>query len=551
MDTYIKKWIIGMSTIIACLGFYSCDDELNLQPKNQYASETFWINETNAMLALTGAYRGAISHAGTQTRPTDWWSFYGIILLEHATDNAYDRRGDNSAFNTMTNGQLLANNPYILNYWESSYKRVAICNNFLENVINIDNINETVRKRMIAEVRFIRACQYFYLSQFWGSVPLVKKTLTPDGANQVGKAPKSEIVDFVIAELAEAVPDLPRYKDIPSSEAGRASKQAALAFLGRMYLTESRFQEAAAVYKEIIDYGDNIIDPDFRSIFLPGNENSAENIFSVQYLEGNAPNSIQLYSYPSILQGFHLINPLANLVEEFEFDDGTPFSYVDPRYNSRNLAANRDPRFQYTVLYDGATFSDRKYITHPDSTHSKDVISYNRQATRTGFACVKFCQEYFSGDPRNDYGADVPIIRYAEILLSYLEAKVESGDPITQELLDQTINLVRGRESVNMPHITETNNELLRPILRHERRIELAMEGIRYWDLLRWGIAADMLKGDFWGAPYPDSERYASATKKIDPHFRWYVTSKNFRKGQDELWPIPESETNVNPKLLD
>jgi hypothetical protein len=274
----------------------------------------------------------------------------------------------------MTNGQLLANNPYILNYWKSSYKRVAICNNFLENIINVE-MDESKQKRMIAEVRFIRACQYFYLSQFWGSVPLVKNTLTPEEANQVEKVSKSEIVNFVITELTDAVSNLLRYKDIPVSEAGRASKQAALAFLGRMYLAEGRYKEAAATYKEIIDYGDNIIDPDFQSIFLPENENSTENIFSVQYLAGDAPNGIQLYSLPAILQGFHLINPLANLAEEFEFDDGTPFSYDDPRYNSRDLASNRDPRFRFTLLCDGSTFSGKKYITHPDSTQSIDVIS--------------------------------------------------------------------------------------------------------------------------------------------------------------------------------
>ncbi|GAA5221717.1 RagB/SusD family nutrient uptake outer membrane protein [Membranihabitans marinus] len=532
------------------LFFFACEDELNLNPKNQYANESFWTNETNAMLALTGVYRGPISHAGTQTKPTDWWSYYGVILLEHATDNAYDRRGDNSNFVTITNGNLLANNSYILEYWKSSYKRVAICNDFLENIIQVDEINETTKNRMIAEVKFIRACQYFYLSQFWGSVPLVTNTLTPDEANQVEKVDRSTIVEFVIKELNEAVPHLPRYKDIPLAESGRASRQAALGFLGRIYLAEKRFTEASSVYKEIIDYNDNIIDPDYRSIFLAENETSAENIFSVKYLEGDAPNSVQLYSYPSILQGFSLINPLGSLAESFEFNDGTPFSYDDPRYNSRNLSENRDPRFSYTLLADGDSFSGQKFITHPDSINSKDVISYANQATRTGYACIKFCQEFFSGDPRNDYGADVPLLRYAEILLSYLEAKLEAGDPITQELLDQTINKVRGRESVNMPSVTETDPDLLRPLLRNERRVELAMEGLRYWDLLRWGIIGETLQGDFWGAPYPDSQRYATVTKKIDSNARWYVTSKNFRVGQDEFWPIPESESNINPKLI-
>src|SRR5690606_11524054 len=112
--------------------------------------------------------------------------------------------------------------------------------------------------------RFLRATQYFYMSQFWGSVPLVTSTLTPDEANNVDKTGKSEIVQFVISELQAAAESLPRYGDLSADETGRASKQAALAFLGRMYLAEGMFAEASGVYKQIIDFGDNQIDPDYR-----------------------------------------------------------------------------------------------------------------------------------------------------------------------------------------------------------------------------------------------------------------------------------------------
>jgi hypothetical protein len=141
--------------------------------------------------------------------------------------------------------------------------------------------------------------------------------------------------------------------------------------------------------------------------------------------------------------------------------------------------------------------------------------------------------------------------RYAEVLLSYLEAELEAGNPITQELLDQSINLVRGRASVALPPITETDPSVLRELLRKERRIELAFEGTRLWDIFRGNIGDEVLTGDFWGAPFPESERYPTTSIKLDPQSRWYVTSKNFRPGQDDKWPIPESETNINPKLAD
>jgi len=162
----------------------------------------------------------------------------------------------------------------------------------------------------------------------------------------------------------------------------------------------------------------------------------------------------------------------------------------------------------------------------------------------------KYFDDGFSGN-LNSYGGNVPIIRYAEVLLSYLEAKLEAGDAITQELLNNTINKVRGRQSVNMPAVTETNADKLRPILRNERRVELGMEGIRYWDLLRWEIAHEVLNGNIFGAPFPGSTRVSKLPDgTLDKYGRWYVGKRAFRKEQDYRWPVPQSEQNINPNLI-
>lgn len=529
------------------LGTNSCDKELEQYPKNQFDKENFWTSEANAMIGLTGVYRGNILY-GTQVNPTDWWTYCGLVFFEHATDNAFDRRGANANQNRITNGTLLANNAVLNTYWQGSYIRIAVCNDFLENIERVE-MDAAKIKRMAAEARFIRACQYFYLSQFWGAVPLVKSTLTPDEANVVIKTSKAEIINFIISEFSEAANDLPRYKDMSSSEFGRASKQAALAFLGRVYLAEKRFSDASAVYKQIIDFSDNIIDPDYGSIFNTTNETSAENIFSVQYYEGLAGNALPQHALPANKGGWHIVNPLESLASEYDFIDGTPFSYADPRFNSHDMGANRDPRFAATFLYDGCTFGGKVYDCHPDHSSSVDQLTYSKQATRTGYGLRKFFDENFSGDLATGYGGNLPIIRYAEVLLSYLEAELEAGKPITQSLLDMTINKTRGRQSVKMPAITETDPSALRPILRKERRIEMSLEGVRYWDLLRWDILGDVMQGDFWGASFPDAK---NTGKKVDPtgNKRWWVDKKAFRKGQDEVWPIPESETNINPGLL-
>ena len=149
----------------------------------------------------------------------------------------------------------------------------------------------------------------------------------------------------------------------------------------------------------------------------------------------------------------------------------------------------------------------------------------------------------------NAYGGNIPLIRYAEVLLSYLEAVLESNDPIDQALLDNTINRVRGRVGVNMPPITVTDKNALRPILRKERRVELALEGIRLWDLKRWGIAKDVLTGHFWGAPFPSSTGNLNNTANLpNPQKLWYVGQMSFQAGQ-EMWPIPETEQSINPNL--
>jgi starch-binding outer membrane protein, SusD/RagB family len=545
---FSKYWV----AIVLLLVFAACEDQLEKEPFDAFATTTFWTSEENALIALNAAYRGNILANAASFNANDWWDYNGLLWLELATDNAYDRRLDNSVNNILTNGTMTPNLALLPQYWNASYKRIARCNDFLENIGQVP-LAETRKKRMVAEIRFLRACQYFYLSQYFRSVPLVTKTLTLQEANTISRASHQEVVGYALAEFAAAAADLPRFKDIPNAEIGRASKQAALAFLGRLQLGEDLFAEAAQTYKSIIDLGDNLIDPNYSSIFLESNENSAENIFSIQFVPNLLSNGILQHHAPSIMGGFSLVNPLANLVEAYQFTDGTPFSYADPRYDYKDIGKNRDPRLRYTILYDGAPVGNKRYVSHPDSTTSvEQVQSPVFQSTKTGYGQLKFIDVHFTGNLQTGYGGNLPIIRYAEVLLSYVEAKLEAGQPIDQALLDATINKVRGRASVNMPPITETNPAVLRPILRNERRVELALEGIRLWDLLRWKIADQVLKGDFYGHPYPVSKRAIrkkNAAAPADPYKRWYVTTKNFRKGMDETWPIPQSEVNINPNL--
>ncbi|MGL4779931.1 MAG: RagB/SusD family nutrient uptake outer membrane protein [Bacteroidales bacterium] len=532
-------------SLFFCFYFAGCS--LDRYPLDKFSEEAFWTSEENAIIALTGIYKSNIVFNQPEYNNSDWWSYGGLIFLEFASDNAYDRRGSNSNFHKISNGGLLANNPYIKNYWSNSYAKIARCNRFLEGISQIP-APEARKKELEAEARFIRATQYFYLASYFQDVPLVTRILTIEEANTISKTSRAEIIGFITDELRFASEYLPRFKDLKTS--GRASKQAALAFLGRTLLMDKQFKEAVTTYQTIIDFGDNIIDPNYSAIFKVENENSKENIFSIEYLQDLAGNAMPRHGYPVKDGGWCLINPIADLFEAYSFSDGTDFSYESPLYESDNLGKNRDPRLNYTLYYDKALFAGSIYDCHPDG-NSKDKVGAG-QTTQTGFLMRKFYDENYKGNTES-YGANIPVIRYAEILLSYLEAKLEAGDPIDQNLLDQTINKIRNRESVNMPHISLQNNHDLREIIRNERRVEFAMEGIRYWDLLRWNIAHINLNKDIYGAPFSNAKNINK--KKVngvfitDKYDRWYVNERKFRKDIDYKWPIPQSEQDINPNL--
>uniref|UniRef100_A0AB33J3Z3 RagB/SusD family nutrient uptake outer membrane protein n=1 Tax=Prevotella sp. GTC17259 TaxID=3236795 RepID=A0AB33J3Z3_9BACT len=525
----------------------SCN--LERQPLTDMPESTFWDNEKDAYMALNSLYRGQITN-GVEYSPSDFWSYQGLLIMEHLTDNAFDRRGENNAFFHISSGKLLNNNSFILQYWRSAYYRIQLCNRFLEGIAKSSDTAE--KKRMIAEARFLRATQYHYLASYFKDVPLVTKVLTGEEANNVSKESQANILTWCATEFKEAAADLPRFSEIKPTERGRACKQASLAFLGRTYMLMKDWKNGATTYKEIMTLGDNEINKSYSELFLAGTGTAnKENIFYIAYMENYFGCGLPQHILAAKDGGWSLSNPSGTLFEAYEFTDGTPFNYEDPRYNPNNLGENRDPRLDYTIYYNGSTFKGTEYRISPDYEASKkERLDYSSEISRTGFMWRKYFDESKINDITS-YSAVTPIIRYAEVLLGYLECMIESGQPINQSVLDASINQVRGRADVHMPAITETNADKLRKIIRHERQIELAYEGIRYWDIMRWRIADKLLVGEIWGAPYPNAKTYATSTKKADPtgHYRWYVGRRDFRTPQDYTWPIPLAEQNINPNL--
>lgn len=545
---------LACGLLISSLGMASCD--LDRSPLTSYGSDTFLTNEQNALLALTGIYHAGTTYGSEEYSPTDWWSYQGILMLEICSDNGWDRRGLTSNFGIIASGTLSPSRTGATsNYWNFSYKKIAWCNDYLQR---LEEVSFEGKELYEAEARFLRATQYFYLASYFHNVPLVTTKLSMDEANNVSKTSRAEITNWLIKEFGEIATILPLWSKVyADGNAGRANKQAALAFKGRTELMMQKWSDAATTYKQIIDLNDNQLASDYAGLFLPATADGySENIFVQRYDDDKCGTGMLKQFNPVMdgaVGGWCLHNVAADLFEAYQFLDGTPFDYNSPLYDPTDLGKNRDPRLAQTLYWNGAKFGEGIYNCDPDNNaaNGKDGLHPSYQSTKTGYMMRKYIDDFYiyNGGDNNKYPAKIPVIRYAEILLGYVEAKMEAGTLSAGDL--EYLNQVRRRS--NMPDITVTDPDALRPLLRNERRVELALEGTRLWDLLRWGIANEALDADVWGASFPGS---AATTKrnadngKVDPKGvnRWYVGKRAFSSGPS-VWPIPQSEQDINPNL--
>lgn len=527
----------GMTILIS-----SCDSILDVNPSDELSEATFFQDESDARLALAGVYSVGGSQAN-DSRDSFWKHNTYIRFIEGVSDNGNEK---DDWVNTFTNGTLTATNSDVENLWTGTYERIVKANNFLDNIESVE-MDSDLKSEMIGEVKFIRAYEYFWLSQLWGGVPLITNVLTIDEANNVSRDSKETVVNFTLEELTQASESLPVSR--PTSEHGRIIKSAALALKGRLLMAEESWTEAAQTYREIIDLGIHSIDSRWHELFLEEGDFSDEIILSIKSKRDGANTAMQRTVQPFQYGGWHQANVFTNLVKDFDMVDGQSID-ESPLFDPENRYENRDPRLDMSFFIHGKTiFKDQPYLMHPDS---EDAPFRLRDRDWTGIGLKKFADENFDGSMTN-YGGDFPLIRYAEVLLSYLESLLESGQSINQSVLNETINKIRGREAVNMPPITATNVDELRDIVRKERRIELAFEGLRFFDLLRWGIAAERLTGKFYGMQLTtDPDIISTGTfdgMEIDDEGFFFYRSKAFREGINEKWPIPQSELDINPNL--
>jgi hypothetical protein len=526
----IKTWII---VFLACLSGTGCKkDFFNKQPLDAVSDATFWQTAGDAQLALVGCY-----NVGAGWNGEDFWMPRALLYLDLMAGNGSEKE---LIPDHVTDGTLTSSYWVTQAYWQHAYQKIATCNNFLDHISAI-TMDATAKATMVAEVRTIRAYEYFNLGLYYGDVPLVQHVQTIAGANSVSRASKADVWTFTETELIASAAALPSSR--PTAENGRITAGAALAVLGRLQMAEKKWSEAAATYKKIMDLNVYAIDPRFKELFWEAGELSNEIILASQFQPDVYSHVMLQYLYPETWGGWHQFSPYNELAKAFECKDGKTID-VSPLYDPNNPYNNRDPRLDYTLMIsDRTVFKGITYISRPGTSSADRMNKYNW----SGYCIRKFMDDNFSGSLTN-YGGNFSIIRYAEVLLGYLESKLESGAAIDQALLDQTINKVRGRAAVNMPAVTTTDPTALRTIIRRERRVEFAFEGLRYYDILRWGIAASELNRQFTGMKLTNTPAsYTDYPVDADGYFMYQ--KRAFKAGVNELWPIPQSERDINKNL--
>lgn len=516
------KNLVKISCLSVLLFATSCSDELDLTPIDTGAVDGFFTSTTDVIAGVNGVYN---------TFTGSWWGGAFIHVQPHfeaATENAVICCAWEYQYKAIAQGTFSPQTGGVVRWkWDFGYQAIFRVNSILEVLKSgtIEDLSPDVSNKLEAELRFIRAYVYNELTFLYGDVPLVLNTLTPAEAREIVRDPKASVeaamyddLDFAIANLDETA---------FQGEFGRPSKQAALALKGRAQLFRNDFAGAAATLSQVIAMEGSAVDldPDYESLFRGANEQSPEIIWSLQYVdsevgagEGNflgahyGPNQLAGTS-ASQGQGWGAFEFTQHLVDEFWMTDGLPFD-ESPLYNPDDPFANRDPRFAGTFFFPGTVY---RGVT-------LEEINFNSNGAKKSIniASRKWKNETSNNSFSSNGAEDFVLIRYADVLLMYAEAVNETSGP-TADVYD-AVNKILSR--VQMPNLPDgMSQDEMRDRIKHEREVEFFMEGTRYYDLLRWRDAEEVLL-------MPGIQEA-----------RVFDASKNY------LWPIPQFAIDQSPGL--
>ncbi|BDD11870.1 hypothetical protein FUAX_43020 (plasmid) [Fulvitalea axinellae] len=537
--------------LISAIAFVSCDIDIEREPYNTLTDNDFWKTEKDLAQACNRLYT----------------ELGGFSNRDVYTDISYGGGPNEIGSSTFTP----TNN---FGPWDGAYGSIARCNKIIGSAPKaLESLDEAIVNRYIGEARFFRAWLYYGMLRSYGGVPIIDKLLDLDSPELYApRNSRTEVADFILADLDYAAQWLPNISDLKGSEEGRVTKTAAQAFLSRVALyegTRQKYREngehkaylekSKAASLAVIQSGEHMLYTkpggdkysNYTSSFLYEGENSKESILASRYiLDWRSHNR----SYQ--LTRSRTLHPTRKMIDYYLADDGLPIKHSD-RFQGYVTAQseyeNRDPRLKASVF---VPFEDDWW-----KAGEKYVPEFSNSGTSTGYHWKKYVVISEPADLVKGH-IDYMVIRYGEVLLNYAEAVYELGGAITDADLDLSINVLRDR--VDMPHLTNAFVNGTNPAgvqlnmldeIRRERVVELASEGFRYDDLLRWGVAHTVLneptKGikNYGDAVYP-LVPWDSFDKDADDFIIIQPSATKYFEDKHYLWPLPLVQVALNENLV-
>ena len=579
MKLYIKYLTIGLmaTTMLA-----SCADILDKKPLTEISDNDLWSDPALLKAFVNSRYNqvgvnGAESMQSSIVDETELTWLRGCETHNFARLSPTDLGRMNGAWWGWDNRS-----------WSTKWTNISNCNIFFERVDNVGFTDEAEKTKLVGQVRFIRAFEYWDLIARWGAMPIITKSFSINDRDEIVVQKRNtykECIDFLVRELDQAAKELPA--NWSGDDYGRATSVAALALKSRILLYAAsplmnedvkipevgyttpepdRWQKAAKAATEALDAAqaagyelynlDGDPSKNYQMIFMDNTAANKETLFArmgTNSAGGESISSCDQYNNPNGYGGWGGNCPLQELVDAYEVvKDGvaSKFDWNNPEEKA-NPYANRDPRFYATILYDGAKWMTRNVETYFDVDSNGNITGGGKDtkfgndswnASPTGYNMKKFMDEGYALNSWNFCARNWIHLRMAELYLNKAEALFHTGD---EEGAREALKPVRQR--AGMPAVTATGADLLEAI-KNERRIEFAFEEHRYFDVRRWKEAPK----------YFGSTVHAITIKKYPDGKKTYEVDKlrsdvgGDRKWDDKMYwlPISKSEMDKNPNLV-
>lgn len=578
-----KKNIILNLALLTGINLVSC--EIDKDPLNGPTVGAFPINAEEAEYGLLGAYK-ALTLLDASSTPFNH-------VIDNLTDIGYARPGNN--YTPAITSSFTTDNSLTTKPWAAHYKTIGRVHTVLDNLINLKQ-NTSVEKynQIDAELRFIRAYAYSQLIELYGDVPLLTKTLSLSDAETITKTPKIQIQQWIINEMTEIADALP----ISQTSSGnvKASRIAAYMLKARVALYAKKYETAIEASSKALQLAEGVHnltpfnstvqfagkdhtfgEPNISNIFgHEGFKSSKEWIWVFEYnmnIDGNTHNQ-QYYAASRLGRGVAYWGPTQDFIDSFQDKNGFPIT-ESTIYNEDKPFENRDPRLDMYCVRPGSRFLGYQFEMN---TSFKNVLNYwpiingtslsptviantdqsNAARSYSGYLWRKHNDivDFNSTSVNGKSDLNIGIFRFAELLLLYAEAKIESNQ--IDASVSEAINKIRSR--AHMPNIpANLSQNDLRKALRYERKIELASDGLRWYDLRRWEIANNIMNGTIYlnrdaklwkkNTITTIDENYTPKYNKTEASKYFGTQNVLFKTNKDEYWPVPLAETTVLPKV--